>query len=82
MSTYKTGAHAHAERRLKEAVKYVSRHWGNGFNIIGDSQRQALVRAEMLADIHRIDGMGEADTYRELVEAMAAAAMAWEWEPR
>ena len=43
-----------------------------------DGQREALIRAEILAEIHRAQGLGEAATYRDLVEAMVDAAMNWE----
>jgi hypothetical protein len=75
-----TDADKHAAKRLAEAVKYVARQWGHGWPRLSDGQRQSLVRAEMLAEIHRAQGLGEAATYRELVEAMAHAAMQWEPE--
>ena len=74
-----TEAEKHAKRRLKEAINYVSRHWGNGFNILSDSQRQALVRAEMLADISRISSVDtDPEVYKAMVSAMADAAVQWE----
>jgi len=73
-------AEKHAKRRLDEAVKYVSRQWGSGWPRLSVGQREAFVRAEMLAEIHRAEGLGEAGTYREMVEAMARMAMHWEGE--
>jgi hypothetical protein len=48
-----TDAEKHAEKRLKEAVKYVSRQWGNGWPRLGVTFQEALIRAEILAEINR-----------------------------
>jgi hypothetical protein len=69
----------HAQKRLREAVKYVSRQWGGGWPRISGSLQQALVRAEILAEIYRsVDSGTDPAAYREHVEALAAAAMRWE----
>jgi hypothetical protein len=73
-------AEKHAKARLAEAVKTVSRAWGHGFNRLGEGQQEALVRAEMLSDVHRAQGLGDAATYRELTEAMVEAAIMWKPE--
>lgn len=69
------------EWRLKDAVKYVSRQWGGGWSRLSPALREALVRAEILAEINRVDDAGtDPVAYRALVEELAAAAMAWEGE--
>jgi hypothetical protein len=73
-----TAAEKHAKQRLAEAVKSVSHQWGKGWPCLSSTQREAFVRAEMLADIHRAQNLGDAVTFRSLVEAMAAAAMQWD----
>ena len=74
-----TDAEKHAKRRLSEAIKYVARQWGGGFNRLSEGQRQALVRAEMLAEISRISGPDtDPEAYQELVSAIADAAIQWE----
>jgi len=74
-----TAEQKHAKQRLAEAVKTVLRRWGPGFNHLGDELRQAVVRAEVLAEIHRIPrNMVAAEDYRGYVEALAEAAMQWQ----
>lgn len=74
-----TEAEKHAQQRLKEVVKYVSRQWSNGWTRLSQGQQEAFVRAEMLAEIHRAQGLGNDDKHwREVVEAMTAAAFKWE----
>jgi len=69
----------HAKQRLTEALKTTLRRWGPGFNHLGDELRQAVMRAEMLAEIHRIPrNMVTADDYRSYVEALTEAAMQWQ----
>lgn len=68
----------HVSGRMKECVAYVKRQWGNGFQDLGDTLQQALVRAEMLAEISRIPVSGsDPARYQTLVDAMAEAAMRW-----
>lgn len=69
------------ERRMKEALKYVKAQWGNGWQRLGPSLQEALIRAEILGEINRLDGAGTDPVfYRTLVEALATAAMQWEGE--
>lgn len=69
------------ERRMKEALKYVKAQWGNGWQRLGPSLQEALIRAEILGEINRLDGAGtDPVSYRTLVEALATAAMQWEGE--
>jgi len=72
----------HAKRILADAVKYVSRQWGHGWPRLSDSQREALVRAEILSEIDRIPtSLTDAETYRSHVDALAEAAMRWQSTP-
>ena len=73
-----TDVQKHAQSRLREVVKYVSRQWGNGWPRLSGGQQEAFVRAEMLAEIHRAQGLGDDPAaFREMVEAMASAAFQW-----
>jgi hypothetical protein len=70
-----------SERRLKNAIEYVTAQWGNGWYQLGPRMKEALVRAEVLAEISRLEA-GDIDplAYRELVDALATGAMRWEAE--
>ncbi|SHG88044.1 hypothetical protein [Bradyrhizobium erythrophlei] len=67
------------QRRIKEAARYVERQWGHGWPRLGQTLQEALVRAEILAEINRLDCTGtDPAAYRDLVEDLAFAAMQWE----
>ncbi len=69
----------HAKQRLTEALKTLLRRWGPGLDRLGPDLLQAVVRAEMLAEIHRIPrNMVGADDYRACVEALTEAAMQYQ----
>ncbi len=70
-----TEAQMHAKKRVKEAVKYVMHRWGNGWLRLSDDFREALVRAEVLAEIARIPHNVDLVRYKNLVDAMAMEAM-------
>lgn len=68
----------HAEQRLKEAEKYVAKQWGPGWNRLGVNIREALLRAEILAEIARIPvKIVDPKDYLELVNELATQAMRW-----
>jgi hypothetical protein len=67
--------------RLKIAIEFVTAQWGNGWYQLGPRIKEALVRAEVLAEISRL----EADdidplAYRELVHTLTTGAMRWSGE--
>ena len=66
-----------AQRRLSNAVKYVSRQWGTGWNRLGPTIQEALIRAEILADISRIEHGMSNEAYCLLVDRIADIAMQW-----
>lgn len=72
----------HAEKVMKEAVKYVSRQWGHGWPRLGSTLQEALIRAEILAEIARAPTNSAVDpaAYMEHVNAMAMAAVQWRGE--
>lgn len=65
------------QRRLKEAVKYVSRQWGHGWNRLGPTLQEALVRAELLAEISRLSIGVDTDGHSKLVDEIASVGMQW-----
>lgn len=76
-----TDKQKHAEQRVRAAVKYVKSQWGNGFYRLGDNMQEALVRAEVLAEISRLSAYDtDAEAYRNLVDALAVAAVRWQRE--
>lgn len=71
----------HVKRRMKECVNYVKNQWGNGFPRLGETLRQALIRAEMLAEISRISSVdSDPARYQAIVDALARAAVRWDDE--
>ncbi|MBO0715717.1 MAG: hypothetical protein J2P55_00070 [Rhizobiales bacterium] len=69
------------ERRLREAVKSLRAQWGHGWPKLGSTLQQALVRAEVLAEISRFH-VDDADPKLvfELTDKLAMLAMQWEPE--
>ena len=66
-----------AQRRVANAVAYVSRQWGHGWGRLGESMQEALVRAEILAEIARLGIAADPVAYRSLVDELATFAMQW-----
>jgi hypothetical protein len=71
---------AHANKIVKDAVKYVSRQWGHGWPRLGSTLQEALIRAEVLSEIARapINERVDPRAYMEHVNAMAMAACSWQ----
>jgi hypothetical protein len=73
-----TEAEKHAAKRVAAAVKSVAAQWGTGWNRLGTSVREALVRAEVLAEISRLPvHQIEPAQYHQMVDRLAVAAMQW-----
>jgi hypothetical protein len=68
-----------AERRLEEAVKSVRQQWGHGFDRLGLTLQQALVRAEVLGfvEVSGLDLETDPVAYRDGVSQLTALAMQW-----
>ena len=69
-----------AERRLEEAVRSVRQQWGHGFDRLGPTLQQALVRAEVFAEVSGLDSDTDPVEYRDGVSQLVALAM--QWPPR
>ncbi len=79
MATLTTGNQKHAQQRVKGLVKDLSRSWGPGWARIGSTMQEALLRAEMLAEINRYAHLNtDPAEYRDLVEELIQAAIQWQ----
>jgi hypothetical protein len=66
-----------AERRLEEAVRSVRQQWGDGFDRLGLTLQQALVRAATFAEVSGLASDTDPVEYRDGVSQLAALAMQW-----
>lgn len=73
-----------AEKIFADDVKHVQRKWGHGWNRLGSSLQQALVRAEVMTTIAGVDtdgaAPGAAESYRKHIDELVTLAMRWEPE--
>jgi hypothetical protein len=67
---------------FKKLVKDVRREWGPAWPRLGVNFQQAMIRAEICAEIARIPRTGtDPVIFHEKVDALAMMAMSWWPEP-